>query len=396
VNAPSEKITIGCIGVGNHGVRRNLTRLLQESDAKVVAVCDVFESRRDSAQARVDKTYGSKGCSAVTDFRKIIDREDIDAVMISTPDHWHIPMSLMAIRAGKDVICEKPTLTIEEGQILTKAVRERKKVFQTSTEDRSLPCYHQMAQTIRNGVIGKVKRVEVQLPAGQRFAKEKPIPVPKGLDWDLWLGPAPEAPYMASRTKPQHWRHVWDYSGGKFSDWGMHQLDTVQWALDTERSGPVSVEGKGTINEGSIYNTFITYDLLYRYANGVEVHIKSGGTSLRFFGDGGWIGNARFNAPCEGSTPEVVKWRPAKDDLELYTNPAGEHRDFLDCVKSRKDPYCPAEIGHRCASLCHMGNIAMRLGRKLRWDPVKEEFLDDAKANAMRSRPVRAPWTLDA
>jgi len=395
-DAPSEKITVGCIGMGGHGVNRNLRMLLRQSDARVISVCDVFDGRRDAARAGVDKAYDSRGCSSHTDFRKIIDQPDVDALMISTPDHWHVLMSVLGMRAGKDVICEKPTLTIREGQILTSIVKKRKAVFQTSTEDRSLPCYHHMAGVVRNGLIGKVRRVEVELPAGQNFPNEQAVKVPAGLDWDLWLGPAPLAPYTKSRTERQHWRHVWDYSGGKFSDWGMHQLDTVQWALDKERTGPVEVEGSGTVNPGSMYNTFVTYEVRWRYADGVEVHVKSGGTSLRFIGEKGWIGNPRFAARCTASDAKLVEWKPEAGDVHLYTNPAGEHRDFLDCVKTRKEPYFPAEIGHRCASLVHMGNIAMRLGRKLRWDPAKEEFVGDADANAMCSRVMRKPWTLQA
>ncbi len=340
--------------------------------------------------------YGTAECDAYNDFRRILDRKDIDAVMISTPDHWHVPMSVMALRAGKDVICEKPTLTIEQGRILVETVRKQKAVFQTSTEDRSVPCYHQLAQIVRNGLIGNVKEVHVQLPAGQRFPDEEPSPVPRGLDYDLWIGPAPFAPYTKNRTERQHWRHVWDYSGGKFSDWGMHQLDTVQWALDTERTGPVEVEGHGTVNEGSLYNTFVEYEVNYRYESGVKLHVKSGGTSLRFVGDAGWAGNAGWRKPVEAHSDEIVRWQPAPGDVKLYTNPRGEHRDFLDCVRSRRDPYFPAEIGHRCASLLHIGNTSMRLGRKLRWDPRKEAFVDDEQANGMRSYPMRAPWSVEA
>lgn len=393
--APSNIVRIGCIGMGGHGTSYNLRALLGEKDCRVVAVCDVFEERRLAARERVNKNYGTRECDAYNDFRRVLERKDIDAVMISTPDHWHVPMSVMALGAGKDVICEKPTLTIEEGQILARMVRKQKAVFQTSTEDRSIPCYHHMAQVVRNGLIGKVKEVRVRLPAGQRFPNEKASPVPKGLDYDLWLGPAPFAPYTANRTERQHWRHVWDYSGGKFSDWGMHQLDTVQWALDTERTGPVEVEGHGSVNEGSMYNTFVDYEVHYRYETGVKLHVKSGGTSLRFVGEDGWVGNAGWRKPVEAHSDEVVRWKPADGDVKLYTNPKGEHRDFLDCVRSRRDPYFPAEVGHRCASLLHMGNISMRLGRKLRWDPRTEVFPSDEMANGMRSRAMRAPWSLE-
>ncbi len=393
---PSDQVTIGCIGMGNHGIHRNLKMLLAQQDARVVAVCDVFDDRTMYAQDMVNKKYKNSACASFVDFRKIIDRSDIDAVMISAPDHWHVPMSVLAIRAGKDVICEKPTLTIKQGRILCDTVKKHKAVFQTSTEDRSMKCYHQMAQIVRNGLIGKVKQVKVQLPAGQKFPNEDPLPVPKGLHWDLWLGPAPYAPYTKNRTERQHWRHVWDYSGGKFSDWGMHQLDTMQWALDMEKSGPEIIDGKGTINEGSMYNTFITYKVNYTYRNGVQVEVKSGGTSLRFEGADGWVGNSRFAGPLQASSEEILQWKPGYDAIKLYTNPRGEHRDFLDCVKTRKDPYFPAETGHRCATLLHAGNISMRLGRKLKWDPEKEEFHNDPEANKMKSCRMRKPWTLDA
>ena len=319
--------------------------------------------------------------------------------MISTPDHWHVLLSVLAIRAGKDVICEKPTLTIEQGRILSDTVQKHKKVFQTSTEDRSLACYLQMAQVIRNGLIGKIRKVEVELPTGNRFPTKEAVAPPKDLDWDMWIGPAPKIPYSPDRPEREHWRNCFDHSGGKLTDWGMHQLDTVQWALDRESSGPSEVYGVGTINEGSVYNTFMDYDINYRYDDGVHLHVKSGGTGMRFEGTDGWVSNSQFNRPMEASSKELVKWRPGKGDLKLRTCAGGEHRDFLDCVKSRELPYFPAETGHRCATVQHIGNISMLLKRKLKWDPKSEEFLGGGsarEANNMRSRSMRAPWTLDA
>ena len=253
-----------------------------------------------------------------------------------------------------------------------------------------------MAELVRNGRIGKLKSIHIVLPAGQRFPNEKEIPVPKGLDYDLWLGPAPMAPYTANRTEKQHWRHVWDYSGGKFSDWGAHQIDTAQWANDTEYTGPVEVEGKGTVNPGSMYNTFVKYELKYTYANGVVMHVKSGGTGLKFHGTKGWVGNDRWAAAVRASSEDIRKSKIGPEETQLFTCRGGEHRNFLDCVKSREEPYLGAEKGHRLATILHMGNIAMRLNRKLRWDPDKEEFLNDAEANAMRAREMRKPWSLEA
>ena len=391
-NAPSNKITIGMIGTGNHGIHRNLNMFLRQEDAKIIAVCDVFKSRMLKAQSITNDYYKTNDCSIHSDFREILERKDIDAVMISTPDHWHALMSSMAIRRGKDVICEKPTLTVAEGRYISDLVKKTGKVFQTSTEDRSLFIYHRLAEVVRNGRIGKLKEIKVTLPAGKRFPNEKPENAPKDLDYDMWLGPAPEAPYTISRTKQQHWRHVWDYSGGKFSDWGMHQLDTAQWANDTERTGPISISGKGTINEGSMYNTFVDYEIDYEYENGVKLNVKSGGTSIHFYGSEGWCGSKSWDSGLEANKKNIVKDSIPKDGLHLYTCKGGEHRNFLDCVKSRNEPYFPAEIGHRCATLCHLGNISMRLNQKLQWDPKTEKIGNSKEASSMLSRKMRKPW----
>ena len=382
------------IGTGNHGIHRNLNMFLRQEDAKIIAVCDVFKSRMLKAQSITNDYYKTNDCSIHSDFREILERKDIDAVMISTPDHWHALMSSMAIRRGKDVICEKPTLTVAEGRYISDLVKKTGKVFQTSTEDRSLFIYHRLAEVVRNGRIGKLKEIKVTLPAGKRFPNENPANAPKDLDYDMWLGPAPEAPYTISRTKQQHWRHVWDYSGGKFSDWGMHQLDTAQWANDTERTGPISISGKGTINEESMYNTFVDYEIDYEYENGVKLNVKSGGTSIHFYGSEGWCGSKSWDSGLEANKKSIVKDPIPKDGLHLYTCKGGEHRNFLDCVKSRNEPYFPAEIGHRCATLCHLGNISMRLNQKLQWDPKTEKIGNSKEASSMLSRKMRKPWDL--
>ncbi|MFT5123907.1 MAG: myo-inositol 2-dehydrogenase/D-chiro-inositol 1-dehydrogenase [Kiritimatiellia bacterium] len=393
-DAPSNKITMGFIGVGDHGVGRNLNMFIRVPDARVVAVCDVFKSRQQKAAGIVDTWYQQKGCAMIDDFRALLARDDIDAVQISTPDHWHVPMSLLALRAGKDVICEKPTLTVRQGQALCKEVRKQKAIFQTSTEDRSIELYHRMAELVRNGRIGKLERVEITLPTGFVFPNEEETPVPNDLDYDMWLGPAPVAPFTPMRTHKDHWRCVWDYSGGKFSDWGAHQLDTTQWANDSELSGPVEVHGKGTVNEGSMYNTFVHYDINYTYANGVNVHVKDGGTSLKFYGSEGWLGNAGWRKPLEASSEKILESVVGPEEIKLPIDVDGEHFNFIKCVKSREDPYLPAEIGHRIASMIHIGNISMRQDRRLQWDPVSERFVNDDAANksVLMDRPMRAPW----
>jgi myo-inositol 2-dehydrogenase / D-chiro-inositol 1-dehydrogenase len=392
--APSKRINVGFIGTGDHGTTWNLRRYLNFNDARVRMVCDVDGERMRRAKEIVDEQYLDQDCAMTKDFREVLAREDIDAVMISTPDHWHTLISVLALRAGKDVQCEKPTLTIDEGKVLIETVRRHRRVFQTSTEDRSIPVYHRMAELVRNGRIGRLQKIEVVLPKQPGVAGDPtPQPVPKDLDWEMWLGPAPHAPYTRDRVH-FNFRWIWDYSGGIICDWGTHLFDTAQWGNDTERGGPVEIEGSGTHWEGGLYDTVKEYDLTYRYANGVVMTCQPGNPSIRFIGSDGWVGNTGWRGPLEASSPNILNAIIGPNEVKLRTNPEGEHRDFLDCVKSRHDPYFPVDIGHRVSTVCHLGNIAIKLGRKLKWDPVAECFENDPSADAMRSRPMREPWTL--
>jgi predicted dehydrogenase len=392
--APSNRINVGFIGTGDHGTGWNLPPYLRHPMARVMAVCDVDGRRLRRAKETVNAHYSTEDCFATRDFREVLARKDVDTVMISTPDHWHTLISALAVHAGKDVQCEKPTLTIHEGKVLVETVRKHKKVFQTSTEDRSVVEYHRMAELVRNGRIGKLQRIEVILPRQPNVpGNATPQPVPEELDWEMWLGPAPFAPYTRDRVH-FNFRWIWDYSGGIICDWGAHLFDTAQWANDTERSGPVEVEGAGTFWEGGLYNTVKDYDVTYRYANGVVMTCKPGNPSIKFIGADGWVGSTGWRAPVQASSKEIIESKIGPSELHLYTNPKGEHDDFLHCVKSRKDPYFPVDIGHRVSTVCHLANIAIKLGRKLKWDPAREEFLGDDSANAMLSRPLRAPWKL--
>jgi len=392
--APSERITIGFIGVGGHGRSVNLKNFLGNSDAQAVAVCDVDANNRNIARDMVNKKYGNKDCSTYNDFREIIERNDIDAVMISTPDHWHVPISIAAAKAGKDVECEKPTLTVEEGRVLCETMKRYNRVFQWSTEDRSVDVYHRMCELVRNGRIGKVHTIRVELPSGPNTPGDPtPMPVPKGFDYEMWLGPAPWSPYTKDRI---HWnfRWVFDYSGGMLTDWGAHLLDGAQWGNDSEHTGPVEVEGKGVFLRDGLYDTAKEYRIEYKYADGVRLLVTSGTPSLRFEGSEGWIGNVGWRAKLEAEPKSILDSVIGPNDIHLYTCRAGEQRNFLDCVKSRKDCYFPPEIGHRCFTIAHIGNISMLLGRKLKWDPDKERFINDEQANRMLSRSMRSPWHL--
>jgi len=400
--APSERITLGFIGTGDHGIGRNLTGFLAHEDAQVLAVCDVDTERREKAKALVEEHYSKtrgqgpyKGCDAYNDFRDIIARKDIDAVVISTPDHWHVIPAVMAARAGKDVFCEKPlTLTVAEGRILSDTVKKHKRVFQTGSENRStqIRVYHRMCELVRNGRIGRLRHIRVELPQGRwiRPASQEVCPPPKGFDYDMWLGPAPEAPYCPARC---HWNFRWilDYSGGFLTDWGAHLIDIAQWGNNTEFTGPVEVEGKGEFPKEGIFNTATKFDITYRYANGVTLNVVSTQPGIRFEGDEGWIGNSGWGAPLQAEPKSILDSVIKPNEVHLYTAP-DEIRNFLDCVKTRKQCYAPAEVGHRTITIAHIGNIAMQLGRKLRWDPAKERFVNDEEANRMLSRPMRKPW----
>jgi myo-inositol 2-dehydrogenase / D-chiro-inositol 1-dehydrogenase len=393
--APSNKITFGLIGTGDHGRAVNLASILAEPDAQVVALCDVDRKHLDLAAQMVATRTGKPlpAAALYRDWRDVIARPDVDAIMISTPDHWHTPIAMAALRAGKDVQCEKPTLTIHEGQVLAAAVRRYGRIYQASTEDRALPMYHRMAELVRNGAIGKLHTISVQLPRGNpRVVPLRKDPVPPELDYEMWLGPAPYAPYQPERVH-FNFRWIQDYSGGMLTDWGCHQIDTAQWANDTELTGPVSVEGTCRFGEG-LYDTAWDFALDYVYRNGVRLKIENTGTALRFEGDKGWVGNAAWRRPIEASSPKILDAIVPPEGVHLYTEPAREHRNFIDCVRSRRDPYFPVEKLHRLSSLLHCGNICLKLGRKLNWNPDTEEFVGDDAANRLRVRAMREPWHL--
>ena len=391
-NAPSKRIVLGCIGMGGQGTQANMNSFLNEPDAQVVAVCDVFRSRSDAAKNLVDKRYKTRDCKAYTDFREIIDDKSIDAVVISTPDHWHVPMSLMALGTGKDVFCEKPTKTIAEGRALIEEVKKRKAVFQIGLEDRSVPHYHKMVEWLRNGEIGDLERVDVSLPGGQVHPIEAEAPVPDGLDYNLFVGPAEFIPYTPHITAQPYWRMVRNFGSGSLVDWGSHQVDTAQLAVDAPEVCPLEVEGTGVIPKNSMTTVPVSFDVTYRYSNGVDVRIKSGGTGIRLTGSKGWVGNAQWRGRLEASDEKILHTKYTPETSKHWQMPPSEHRNFLDCVKSRKPTTYTAETMHLLHTTLLMGDISIRLGRKLKWDPKKEEFVNDTEANAMRSIKYRDGW----
>jgi predicted dehydrogenase len=372
----------------------NLKTFLGHSDAHVLAVCDVDREQREIARGMVNDKYGNKDCAVCGDFREVLARGDIDAVMISTPDHWHVPIAIAAAKAGKDIECEKPTLTIAQGRRLVETMQRYSRVFQWSTEDRAVDVYHRMCELVRNGRVGKVHTIRVELPSGpDQPGNPEPMPVPEGFDYDMWLGPAPWAPYTKDRC---HWNFRWifDYSGGMLTDWGAHLLDGAQWGNNTERTGPVEVEGKGEFWKDGLYNTAKEFHIEYTYADGVKLIVTSGTPSLRFEGSDGWIGNRGWRAPLQAEPASILTSVIGPEEVHLFTCPQGEQRNFLDCVKSRQECYFPPEIGQRCFTIAHIGNIAMLRGKKLKWDPQAERFTNDDEANRMLGRAARSPWNL--
>lgn len=418
---PSERITMASIGCGGMGTN-NLRAFLAQPDVQVLAVCDVVTASdeyghwykqgwngawfgREPARKIVDDEYARKspsgsykGCDAYVDFREIIDRDDIDAVCITTPDHWHAIPAVLAATAGKDIYCEKPlSLTVADGRAMVEAARRFNTVFQTGTQRRSSEQYRFICELIRNGRIGKFQKALVAIGANNKQAPPadwQPMPVPEWLDYDRWLGPAPWVPYHKDRCL-YTFRFGLDYSGGQTTNLGAHGIDIVQWANGTDETGPVEIEDLGgEFPSDGLFTTATKVDFLARYANGLELVCRTQKDELyRFEGTDGWIQMPTYSNDwtCYPASLKTTVIGP--EEMHLYKS-NDHHRNFIDCIRSRGRTAAPAEVGHRSTSVCHLGNIAMRLGRKLHWDPAAERFTDSEEANQMLTRPMRSPWRL--
>ena len=415
--AAGERIAMGLIGSGDHGAGWNMDRMFENPMQQVIAVCDVDEGRMLGAKTRAEKHYseklgnGYKGCTAHGDFRDLINRKDVDAVCIATPDHWHTLISVMAMKAGKDVICEKPTLTIEEGKILVDVQKKTQRVFQTASENRSEEKYQYMVNCARNGVLGEVRNIKVLLPGGntadrsitkEEQANWEPAEPPKGLNYDLWLGPAPVKPYIQARTH-YNWRWNFDYSGGVLTDWGAHLINIAQWANNSDDTGPVEVQGTGEFpGFNAVWNTASAFKINCRYADGVTMEIWSEVPGIKLEGTKGWLLMRGWRADVRASDDSLLGLTFEGDKNlgrpECTGGAGGEHIDFANCVKSRKPTYYTAESGHRTHTIGHIANVSMLLGgAKLTWDPQAEKFTgeraDEANKHFCVSRPQREPWT---
>ncbi len=417
-----DRIVMGAIGIGSPQSRGRAIAhdaLGAKRGATYVAVCDVDARHRDKAVEDMKKN--KQEVKAYHDFRELLDRKDIEAVTIATPDHWHALVAVDALRKGKHVYCEKPlTLTIAESKLVARVAKETGKTFQVGSQQRSDDRFRLACELVRNGRVGKVVRVETRI-GGIDPKKTGPFakaPVPEGLDWDFWQGPTPAVDYIPERC---HYEFRWwyEYSGGKMTDWGAHHNDIAQWGLGRDGTGPVAVEGAGVADKRpDCYNVHSSFKVDYTYADGTKLVCSDGqladapdpkssvagkgrdgkerreehGNGILFVGDGGkWVFVNR--GTITASDPKLIEEPLPKDATRLYTS-RNHMANFLECTRTGKPTICPADVGHRSVTVCHLGVIALRTGKKLHWDPVKEQF-DDAAANKMLRREMRAPWKLE-
>lgn len=400
--APSNRVTVGLIGAGDRGMHVLKNGFLPCAKGQVTAVCDVANWRVKSGVKAVNEFYGTKGCASYADFRELLDDKSIDAVYVATPDHWHTPASIYAAKAGKDVYSEKPvTLTVAQGQALCATMKRYGRIYQSGTQSRSNERVRHACELVRNGKIGQPISVEIILPNSRGVESSNlkaglpPIqPIPEGFDYDLWLGPAPWVAYRGGCFWDFRWRS--DYGGGYISDWGTHLLDFAQWMLGTDGSGPISVIGKGERLTGGFWDVHSKYVVDYTYANGVKTTVKEGGEgqgALKVVGSEGWFTYSwNSQSITEGSADfQRIEMKPT--EIQLYRSD-NHVENFLSCVGTRQQPISPAEIGHRSASMCHLGVIAMDIGKQLDWNPVTEQFSNSDAANRMLSRSMRSPWHL--
>lgn len=413
-DAPSKKVTLGLIGLGMQGGNTNTNQFLASGDCRVVAVCDVDQGALDAGAKKVNAHYKDNSCKTYKDFREVMANKDIDAVVISTPDHWHSIMAIAAANAKKDIFCEKPlSKTLAEGIAMVDAVQKNGRIWQTGSWQRSQNFFRWGATLVQNGYIGKVKRVEVGLPSGHtdfgKTGKDKPdSEVPAGVDYEMWTGPSEMMPFNPCRFH-KNWRWNYNIGGGQLMDWIGHHCDIAHWGLANPKFGcgpddsvgPLEVSGTAEFpDQKAIWNTATKFRVECKYPNDVEVVIAGGHGDIqggtRWIGSDGWVQVNR--GKFETSNKEWMAEMKQKDAdqtlaINLYKSP-GHGQEFIDCIKSRKRTLTPVEIAHRSQTPGHLGHIAALTGRKLKWDAAKQEIIGDAEATKLLSRKMRAPWTI--
>ena len=395
-NAPSNRVVVGHIGVGGQGTGV-MNGFLGLAQGQSVAVADPIKGRRDAAAKQVEQAYASRtaqgsyqGCQAYNDFRELLARKDVDAVVIATPDHWHVPIGLAAVRAGKDVYMEKPMgLSIEQDKAMRAAVHRHGAVYQYGTQQRCFSTHCAFAcELVRNGYVGELQAVHVVAPNGESGGKAVAEPVPAGMDYDLWLGPAPVKPYAHDRVIGTGRWHIHDYALGFIAGWGAHPLDIAHWGYPHI---PVEYEGTGRIPSEGLFDTVLDWNVRGRYASGVEFSLKTGGDSTTFVGTKGRVSASRGGITADPESLLKVRIKP--DEIHLLQD-NHHYRNFLNCVLARKTPASDIDSAVQSDFISHLGDIAIRTGRKIHWDPVRETIVGDDSAARLMSRAMRAPWAL--
>ena len=394
---PSNRVTMGCIGVGWQG-GVNMETFLSHKDCRIIAVCDVDKDHLQEAVDTVNGHYENRDCATYSDFRELLARDDIDAVSIGLPDHWHAVPAVAAAKSGKDIFGEKPlSHNLKEGRAICDAVKRYGRIWQTGSWQRSEANFHRACELVINGRIGKVHTVEVGLPAGHTDfegtkGQEQMGPAPSELDYDFWLGPAPVEPYCPARVH-KNWRWHLDYGGGQLMDWVGHHVDIAHWGLGFDYTGPYEIEGYGEYPKDGLWSTATKYRLTAKYPRDITMIIAGGHEDIRrgtkWIGQDGWVWVNRGAIDAE---PKVLlREKIGPDETRLFRSP-GHWRNFLDCVKSRRTTLTPCEVAHRSATPGHLGQITMLLGRKIRFNPQTEQIIGDATAKGMLGRPMRSPW----
>ncbi len=392
--APSDKLTMILIGSGSMG-RGNLNGFLNHSDIQAVAVCDVDDNQAAAAKKMVDDKYGNTDCRVYRDFRDILEKENVDTAILALPDHWHAIISCAVANKKINIYGEKPMARyLEESRAIVNAVQRNNIVWQTGSQQRSDANFHRAVDRVLQGRIGKVEYVEVGLPDGGHYIGNPPeSDLPEGVDWDMWLGPAPSVPFRG--VLHWNWRWIMDYSGGQMTDWAGHHIDIAHWGLGLDRTGPVTIKGTGRPNNDGIYDVPVEYDFNCVYDNGLKMRVANAsklhhGMGAFWQGTEGWIHVARGR--ISASDDKILNEPLGPGELSVSRN-KGHHRDFIDCVKSGEETIAPAEAGHRSISVAHLGEIAMKTGQELHWDPNSERFTDNnVYATRLLRRPYRDPW----
>jgi len=383
--AASNRLTLGFIGVGGMGFGHVNAILDRHKDIQILAGADVYERHRQRAAQRV-----GGGCAAYNDYRELLVRPDVDAVIVATPDHWHAMAAIHACQAGKDVYCEKPlSLTVREARAMVNAARRNGTVFQVGSQQRSTTQFRQTCELVRSGRIGKLQWIRAGVGTGPVCGWEPPEPPPEGLDWNRWLGPAPWADFTPKRFL-FNFRWFYDHSGGLMTDWGAHQNDIAQWGNAADDTGPIRTEPVfAEFPTRGLFETAVNFKVRHTYANGVILYTDSQGFDVEFHGTDGWIKVNRSN--MWASNQDITKEPLGPGDVHLEDS-RDHYTNWFDCIRTRRRPIADVEIGCRSATVCHLGTIAIRTGRTIEWDPVNEEITNDPSLNRWLSKPYRSPW----